>query len=98
MKKSRFIDEQIAFALRHASTRTLVDEVCRTIGISRTMIDAWTSKFSGLGVSEMHQLRQLEEENRWLKRLAGGLSLEKVVLQCVPKRIGSDASAAQQPR
>ena len=44
---------------------------------------AWKKKFSGLGVSELRRLRQLEEENRKLKQLVADLSLDKAMLQDV---------------
>jgi putative transposase len=44
---------------------------------------AWRKKFGGLGVSELHRLRQLEEENRKLKQLVTDLSPDKVMLQDV---------------
>jgi len=41
MKKSRFTDEQIAFALRQAEGRTPVKEVCRKLGISEQTFYPW---------------------------------------------------------
>ena len=69
MKKSKFTEEQIAFALHQADTGTSVDEVCRKIGISQATFYAWKKKYGGMGVSELRRLRQLEEENRKLKQL-----------------------------
>lgn len=81
MKKSKFTEEQIAFALRQSETGTSVEEVCRKLGISQATFYAWRKKFGGLGVSELRRLRQLEEENRKLKQLVADLSLDKVMLQ-----------------
>ena len=50
MKKSRFTDEQIAFALRQAEGGTRVEEVCRKMGISETTFFNWKKKYGGLGV------------------------------------------------
>lgn len=83
MKKSKFTEEQIAFALRQAETGTSVEEVCRKIGISQATFYAWRKKFAGLGVSELRRLRQLEDENRKLKQLVADLSLDKAMLQDV---------------
>ena len=69
MKKSKFTEEQIAFALKQAESGTRVEEVCRKMGISQATFYAWRKKFGGLGVSELRRLRQLEEENRKLKQL-----------------------------
>lgn len=83
MKKSKFTEEQIAFALRQADTGTSVEEVCRKVGISQATFYAWKKKFGGMGVSELRKLRQLEQENRKLKQLVADLSLDKVMLQDV---------------
>lgn len=83
MKKSKFTEEQIAFALRQAETGTSVEEVCRKIGISQATFYAWRKKFAGLGVSELRRLRQPEDENRKLKQLVADLSLDKAMLQDV---------------
>ena len=76
MKKSKFSEEQIMFALK-------VEEVCRKMGISRATFYNWRKKYGGLGVSELRRLRQLEEENRKLKQLVADLSLDKAMLQDV---------------
>ena len=83
MKKSKFTEEQIAFALKQAESGTRVEEVCRKMGISQAPFYAWRKKFGGLGVSELRRLRQLEEENRKLKQLVADLSLDKAMLQDV---------------
>lgn len=83
MKKSKFTEAQIAFALKQAEMGTPVEDVCRKMGISQATFYAWRKKFGGLGVSELRRLRQLEEENRKLKQLVADLSLDKVMLQDV---------------
>ena len=87
MKKSKFTEEQIAFALKQAETGTTVEEVCRKLGISQATFYNWRKKFSGLGVSELRRLRQLEEENRKLKQLVADLRLDKAMLQQVLARM-----------
>lgn len=83
MKRSKFTEEQIAFALKQAESGVTVAEVCRKMGISENTYYAWKKKFAGLGVSELRCLRQLEEENRKLKQLVADLSLDKAMLQDV---------------
>ena len=83
MKKTKFTEEQIAFALRQAETRTRVAEVCRKLGISDATFYNWRKKYGGLGVPELRRLKQLEEENRKLKQLVADLSLDKQMLQDV---------------
>ena len=83
MKKSRYTEEQIAFALRQAEAGTAVGEVVRKLGISEQTFYRWKRKYGGLGVAEVRRLKQLEEENRRLKQLVADLSLDKAMLQDV---------------
>ena len=83
MKKSKFTEEQIAYALRQAETGTKVSEVCRKMGVAEATFYNWKKKYGGLGVSEFRRLKQLEEENRQLKKLVADLSLDKQMLQDV---------------
>lgn len=85
MKRKRYRDEQIAFALRQAEAGTPVEEVCRKMGVSEPTFYRWKKKFAGMGVSEIRRLKQLEEENRRLKGLAD-LTLDKTMLQDVLRR------------
>ena len=83
MKKSRFTNEQIAFALRQAESGVAVEEVCRKLGISQQTFYRWKKKFAGMGVEELRRLKSLEEENKRLKSLVADLSLDKQILQDV---------------
>ena len=86
MKRSKFSEEQIAYALRQAESGTPVGDVCRQIGVSEATFYQWKKKFAHLGVSELRRLRQLEDENGRLKRIVADLSLDKEMLQDVLKR------------
>ncbi len=81
MRKSKFSDEQIAYALRQAESGVAVSEVCRKLGITEQTFYRWKKKFSGMGVAELRRLRQVEEENVKLKKLVADLSLDKHMLQ-----------------
>ena len=83
MKKSKFTEQQIAYALHQAETGTRVVEVCRKMGISEMTFYRWKRKYGGLGVSELRHLSQLEEENKRLKRMVADLSLDERMLQDV---------------
>ena len=83
MKKSRFTEEQIAYALKQAETGTPVAEVLRRMGISEQTFYRWKKLYGGLGTGELRRLKQLEEENRKLKQLVADLSLDKHILQDV---------------
>jgi putative transposase len=86
MKKSRFTEEQIAFALRQSESGTAVEEICRKLGVSQQTFYRWKRKFAGMGVSEVRRLKQLEEENRKLKQLVADLSLDKAMLQEIVRK------------
>ena len=83
MRKSKFTDEQIAFALKQVELGISVEEVCRKMGISDATFYVWRKKYGGIGPSELRRLRQLEEENRKLKQIVADLSLDKAMLQAV---------------
>lgn len=83
MKKSRFTEEQIAFALKQNELSVSVEEVSRKMSISEATFYNWKQKYGGLGPSELRRLKQLEEENGKLKRLVADLSLDKAMLQDV---------------
>jgi putative transposase len=69
MKKSRFTAEQVVYALRLAESGTVVSDVCRQMGVSEATFYVWKKKYASLGVAELRQLRQLQDENGRLKRL-----------------------------
>ncbi len=81
MKKSRFSDEQVAYALRQAEAGTPVADIVRKLGVSEATFYAWKKKFGAMGTAEIRELRQLREENGKLKRLVADLSLDKTMLQ-----------------
>ena len=83
MKKTKFKEAQIAFALRQTETGTRVAEVCRKMDISDATFYNWKKKYGGLGISEVRSLKQLEEENRKLKQLVADLRLDKKMFQDV---------------
>ena len=83
MKRSKFTESQIIFALKQAETGVKVEEVCRKMGISEATFYNWKKKYGGLGVPELRRLRQLEEENSKLKQIIADLALDKQMLQDV---------------
>ena len=69
MKKSRFTDSQIIAVLKQAQGGTPVPELCREHGISAATFYKWRSKFGGMDASLMSQLKELQDENRRLKKM-----------------------------
>ncbi len=86
MKKSKFTESQIVFALKQSETGVKVEEICRKMGLSEATYYNWKKKYGRLGISELRRLRQLEEENSQLKKLVADLSLDKQILQDVLKK------------
>ena len=86
MKKTKFTEAQIVFALRQAENGVKVEEVCRKLGISDATFYNWKKKYGTLGVTELRKLKMLEEENSRLKQIVADLSLDKQMLQDVLKK------------
>jgi putative transposase len=86
MKRTKFTEQQIVFALRQAENEVKVDEICRKMGISEATFYNWKKKYGGLGVNELRRLKQLEEENSRLKQIVADLSLDKQMLQDALKK------------
>ena len=81
MRKSRYSQEQIIRVLRQVESGQKVKDVIREHGISEQTYYRWKSKFGGMTVSDAKRLKQVEAENRQLKKLVADLSLDKQMLQ-----------------
>ena len=80
MKKSRYSDSQIIQVLKQAEAGTPVSELCREYGMSDATFYKWRAKFGGMDVSMMARLKELEEENRRLKKMYAEERLKAEVL------------------
>jgi putative transposase len=85
MKKSRYSEEQVAYALRQADAGTPVGDVCRQMGIAEATFYIWKKKYGHLGVAE-REMRQIREENSRRKRLVADLKLDKQIFQEVVQK------------
>jgi len=83
MRKSRFSENQIVRILKEVEGGRLVKDVCREHSISDATYYQWKSKFGGMTVSDIHRLRELEDENRKLKQMYADMSLENRALKDV---------------
>ena len=81
MKKSRFTESQIVAALKEGEAGVPVAELCRKHGISAATYYNWKSKYSGVQVSDLQRLRELEAENAKLKRMYAELALDNAALK-----------------
>ena len=69
MKKSKFSDSQIMAALGCVGAGMPVPEICREVGISTATFYKWRAKFGGMDTSMMSRMKELEAENRRLKKM-----------------------------
>jgi len=83
MKKTKFKEEQIVSILKEQDLGQKVSEICRKHGISEQTFHNWKRKYGGLNVSELHRMRELEQENSRLKRLVADQALDIQILKDV---------------
>ena len=86
MKKSRFTDSQIMDTLKRAEAGAAVPDLCREHGISTATFYKWRSKFGGMDTSMMSRMKELEEENRRLRRM---YVEEKLKAEIVAEALGT---------
>lgn len=88
MKKSKFTDSQILAVLEQAEAGTAVPALCREHGISTATFYKWPSKFDGMDASLMGRMKELEEENRRLKKLYVEAQLKAdIVAEALAKKL-----------
>lgn len=81
MKRGKFSETQIVKALHEESSGRKADDICRELGISRATFYNWKSKYSGMEVSQLKELKELQEENRKLKAMYADLALDHRILK-----------------
>ena len=95
MKKSRFSDSQIIAILKQAEGGSPVPELCREHGISSATFYKWRSKFGGMDASLMTRLRELEDENRRLKKMYAEERLKAEIVKEALEKSGEAISSAR---
>ena len=83
MKKTRHSEMEMVDAVRQLESGVSAELVAREHGISRTSLYKWKSKYSGMDVSQVKRLKELEEENRKLKQMYADLALDNQILRDV---------------
>ena len=81
MKKSKCTDSQIMAILKQAEAGTPVPELCREYGMSSASFYKWRAKYGGMDASMMSRLKELEEENRRLKKMYAEERLKAEIVQ-----------------
>ena len=83
MTRKRHTEEQIIAVLKEAQAGVSAQELCRKHGVSDATFYKWRAKYSGLEVSDVKKLRQLEEENRRLKQMVAEQALDIQALKAI---------------
>ncbi len=81
MKRSRFSEAQIIRILKEYEAGKKAADICREYGISDATFYNWKKKYSGMDAAQLKKLKELEEENRRLKRMYADLSLDHELLK-----------------
>lgn len=83
MKRSKFSEQQVLGILKQVEGGRQVAEVCREAGISTSTYFKWKAKYGGMEASDIRRMRELEQENRQLKRMYADVSLMNQALKDV---------------
>lgn len=83
MKKSKFSESAMVRSVQRLEAGETAEVICRELGISRQTLYTWRSKYSGMEVSQVKRMKELEEENRCLKQMYADLSLDYRILKDV---------------
>jgi putative transposase len=86
MKKSKYSESQIVNILKEAEAGVSLEELSRQHGFSRATFYKWKAKYSGMSVSDLKRLKELEEENRRLKQMYANLSIDYQVLKDIVEK------------
>ncbi len=96
MKKSRYTDSQILSILKQAEAGTPIPELCREHGMSSATFYKWRSKYGGMDASLMARMKELEDENRRLKKMYAEERLKaEVISEAMAKKWRSPVSVAR---
>lgn len=86
MRKSQFTEEQIVGVLKEHEAGAGTQELCRRVGITAQTLYRWKAKYGGLSVPDAQRLKQLEDENRRLKKLVANQALDIDALKDVLRK------------
>ena len=85
MKRTRHNAEQIVKKLRDAdamlASGKMIGQVCQALEVSEQTFHRWRNQYGGMKAGEAKRLKELEEENKRLKKVVADLTLDKDILQ-----------------
>ena len=83
MKRKKHSESEMVKAVKELESGVNAEVVAREHGISKATLYQWKSKYSGMDVSQVRRLKELEEENRRLKQMYADLALDNQILRDV---------------
>ncbi len=86
MQRSKYTESQIVNILKEAEAGVPLADLIRQHGFSKASFYKWKAKYSGMSVSELKRMKELEEENRRLKQMYANLSLQYEVLKDIVEK------------
>ena len=86
MRGKRFSEEQIIGILKEWEAGLPVGELSRKHGVCENTLYRWKAKYGGLELSEAKRLKQLEDENRKLRRLVADQAMDILVLKDISSK------------
>ena len=93
MRNSRYSDSQILSILKQAEAGTPVPELCREHGMSSALFYRWRAKFGGMDASMMKRMKELEAENKRLKKMYAEERLKAEIVQEALEKSGEAVSS-----
>ncbi len=85
MKGKRHSPEQIIVKLREAdallATGATIGQVCQKLAVSEQTFHRWRNQYGGMKVKDAKRLKELEQENAWLKKLVADQALDMAILK-----------------
>lgn len=87
MKSSHFSDSKILSILKQAESGIPVPELCREHGMAKSTFYQWRAKYGGMDASLMARMKELEDENRRLKKMYAEERLKaEVIAEAMAKK------------
>lgn len=85
--RKRHTPEQIIAKLRETermqSDGATIAQVCQRLGIAEQTFHRWRNQYGGMKANDAKRLKQLEQENKRLKKLVADLALDNDMLRTI---------------